>query len=135
EAPMSVNRREFLQTAAIAAAPLVLPSAVFGRGRVQPSGKIGVGIIGCGIQNRFHIARLLKDDAVRIVAVCDVDTTRREDAKAKVDSGYQQAGPGGCAAFVDYHELLARKDIDAVSIAPPDPRAAPVGNDGAKGGR
>jgi predicted dehydrogenase len=132
---MSVNRRQFMQTAAIAAAPLILPSAVFGRGRVQPSGRIGVGIIGCGIQNRFHIARLLKDEAVRIVAVCDVDTTRREDAKAKVDSGYQQEGPGGCAAFVDYHELLARKDIDAVSIATPDHWHAAMVIDAAKAGK
>jgi predicted dehydrogenase len=51
------------------------------------------------------------------VAVCDVDTTRRKDAKQKVDKFY---GNNDCAAYNDFRELIARKDIDAVCIATPD---------------
>ena len=58
-----------------------------------------------------------------MVAVCDVDTTRRESAKQMVEDAYAQkrlAGYKGCTAYSDFRELLARKDIDAVCIASPD---------------
>jgi predicted dehydrogenase len=55
--------------------------------------------------------------------VCDVDTTRREHAKKRVDTAYTaKAGADykGCAAYNDFREVVARKDIDLVIIATPD---------------
>ena len=116
-----MHRRQFMQTAAALSAPLILPSSIFARSRVQPTSKIGLGLIGIGIMNRDHLTRWLKDDQVKVLAVCDVDTTRRLDAKKRVDDAYSpSAGSAGCGAYNDHRELLARNDIDAVSIAVPD---------------
>jgi predicted dehydrogenase len=52
-----------------------------------------------------------------VLAVCDVDTTRRNEAKARVDKAYANSD---CKAFNDYRELLALPGIDAVVIATPD---------------
>jgi predicted dehydrogenase len=58
-----------------------------------------------------------------VLAVCDVDTTRREHHKKIVDEFYSIKGNKefkGCAAYKEFQELTARKDIDAVVIATPD---------------
>lgn len=116
---MPVTRRQFVAAfAGAVAAPSILPASVLGRaGQPGANGKLGLGFIGIGIQNRYHLDSFLKNDAVRVLAVCDVDSNRRNDAKARADKRY---GNTDCAAFVDYRELLARKDIDAVVIATPD---------------
>jgi predicted dehydrogenase len=49
--------------------------------------------------------------------VCDVDSTRRNDAKRKVDEFYKN---NDCAAYNDFRQIIERKDIDAVCIATPD---------------
>jgi predicted dehydrogenase len=122
---MAISRRRFMQAAALSAAPLILPSAVFGRKRVQPSDKIGIGFVGMGVMNRYHLTEFLKNEAVRVIGVCDVDTTRRKDAKRRVDEAYGEshgAGgeAGGCEEFEDHRDMLGRSGIDAVCIATPD---------------
>jgi predicted dehydrogenase len=52
-----------------------------------------------------------------------VDTTRREAHRKQVEEFYtikQNKDFKGCAAYADFRELIARKDIDAVVIAVPD---------------
>ena len=52
-----VTRRQFLQTATAAAAvaPLIIPASVLGAaGKPPPSGRINLGIIGCGGMGRHH---------------------------------------------------------------------------------
>ena len=69
---------------------------------------------------------------VKVVAVCDVDTTRREAGKKRVDDAY---GNTDCAAYNDYREMLARDDIDAVVCATPDHWHAMVILDACKAGK
>jgi predicted dehydrogenase len=119
----SSTRRRFIQnTALLAAAPLILPSRVWAQASA-PSKRLTLGCIGMGKQMKGHLGGFIQRDDVEVLAVCDVDTTRREAAKKKVDDAYtKKAGETykGCAAYNDFRELLARKDIDAVVIATPD---------------
>ena len=82
-----------------------------------------MGFIGVGTQGRGLLGGFLGRDQVEVVAICDVDTTRREHSRKTVADHYAKKGrPDAkeCAGYVDFRELLARKDIDAVCIATPD---------------
>ena len=117
------NRRSFLKTSAVLlSAPFILPSRVWAA-ESAPSKRLTVGCIGMGKQMGGHLGNCLGRDDIEVLAVCDVDTTRREHAKKRVDTTYAaKAGTAyqGCAAYNDFRELLARKDIDIVIIATPD---------------
>jgi predicted dehydrogenase len=123
------NRRGFIKSTLISgvgmmALPHLLPSHVWAA-ETGPNSRITMGFIGMGRQARGLLGAFLGQKNTRVVAVCDVDTTRREDAKQRVDNFYAQesgdgAKPKGCAAYNDFIELIARKDIDAVCIATPD---------------
>lgn len=117
------NRRAFLKTSAVLlSAPFILPSRVWSA-ESAPSQRLTVGCIGMGKQMGGHLGNCLGRDDIEVLAVCDVDTTRREHAKKRVDTAYSaKAGTAyqGCAAYNDFRELIARKDIDLVIIATPD---------------
>jgi len=119
------TRRHFLKTAAVATAtaPFILPSSVWSAPK-GPNDRITLGHIGMGTQNRGLLNGFLNAPDIQVLAVCDVDTTRREHSRKTVNDHYaKQAGKGsylGCAEYKDFRELIARKDIDAVVIATPD---------------
>jgi predicted dehydrogenase len=120
--PTLPTRRRFLQTAALFAAPLILPRRVWSQ-ETAPSKRLTVGCIGMGKQMRGHLGAFLGRDEIEVLAVCDVDTTRREAAKKRVDEAYTKKSGGtykGCAAYNDFREVLSRKDIDIICIATPD---------------
>jgi len=112
----AIKRRTFLKAAAGAAAvPYVVPSAVLGQGgAVAPSNKIVLGAIGVGPQGTYVMSNFMGLADARVVAVCDVKSNVLAEKKALVDARY---GDTGCKAYSDFRELLAREDIDAVSIA------------------
>lgn len=118
---MPLSRRSLFKGAAFAAVPFVLPSRVWSA-ETKPNSRLTMGFIGMGTQNRGLLGGFLGQSTTQVVAVCDVDTTRREAAKKRVDEFYsKQADRGGqCAAYNDFRELTGRKDIDAVCIATPD---------------
>lgn len=88
-------------------------------------GFIGMGKMSDGLLNNFMTR-------TAVLAVCDVDTTRRERALQRVNQHY---GNKDCTAYVDYLELLARDDIDAVVIVTPDHWHATMVIDAARAGK
>jgi len=118
------TRRQFVQSTSLAtvAAPFLLPSSVWSA-EVGPNDKIVMGFIGVGTQGRGLLNGFLRSKDTQVVAVCDVDTTRREHSKKTIEDYYSQQNQKdykGCAAYNDFRELLARQEINAVCIATPD---------------
>ena len=116
-----ISRRRFLKrvagTAAVAAFPYIVPSSALGKaGTVAPSNRITVGCIGTGGMGRGDMGLFLQLPDAQIVAVCDAKQTARQLALALVGQGGQK----GCAEYRDFRELVARDDIDVVSIASTD---------------
>jgi predicted dehydrogenase len=119
----SISRRELLKRAtgtAIGAIafPYIVPASVLGNnGDTAPSERITMGCIGVGSQGTSNMRGFLEKDEVQIVAVCDVDKWRLSRAKWRVDDRYQN---NDCKTYADFRELIARDDIDVLSLATPD---------------
>ena len=119
---MNTTRRTFLATAAGAAAfPTIIPARVLGAD--APSRKVHVAQIGCGrIGRDMDAIGFLRAKDCKVVAFCDLDS-RRLDGMAKWADGVYAARHEPRVAFTcvrDFHELLGRSDVDAVSISTPD---------------
>src|SRR5712692_1672928 len=125
-----MDRRRFLATAgqglvasSVAAGfPAIVPASVFGS--TSPSNRINVGAIGTGRISRGHdLPGIWQPGIARIMAVCDLDLRRVEDAKTFVN-GYYAKKTGkpydGVTGYANYHDLLVSKDVDAVVISTPD---------------
>jgi predicted dehydrogenase len=146
-----ISRREFVKSAAAAttlASPYFVPASVFGA--AAPSNRINVGCIGVGNQGWSNLLRFLKQNDCQVVAVCDVnrgshgykepdDFYGREPAKKEVEQYYaKKKNVGqykGCDAYNDFREVLSRKDIDAVMLAPPDHWHEPMSIAAAEAGK
>ena len=82
-------------------------------------------MIGVGRQARLtNVRQFLGMPDVQILAVCDVDSWRLANGRGQVETAYAKGQPAGsykgCDAYKDFHEILARKDIDTVMISAPD---------------
>lgn len=69
----SINRREFIGTAAAASVAFtILPRHVLGGpGYIAPSDKINLAYIGCGTQGLREMCEVIANPALQIVSVCD----------------------------------------------------------------
>jgi predicted dehydrogenase len=93
----------------VAAAPAVLLAQA-------PSDELRVAFIGVGSRGSGLLAAMLKARGARVIAIADLDETRRSAAAAKVS----EAGQGAPALYADFRRMLdERKEIDAVVIATP----------------
>lgn len=106
---MESNRRDFLTS--LAAAPMFVPQSAFGA-----NDRIRYGLIAAGGRGRY-LNRIFQKLGNECVSVCDVyepniELALKEAPKAK--------------SYLDYHELLDQKDIDAVVIASPDHHHCPM---------
>jgi predicted dehydrogenase len=135
--PANTTRREFLlstaATAAAASVATVLPARVLGReGKVPPSEKIALGVIGIGPRCTYDLKSMLQFDDIQCVAIAEVQAKRRDAGKALVDGHY---GNSDCILYRDFRELLGREDIDAVLIATGDRWHAAASMEAAKAGK
>lgn len=125
-----LTRRKFLQKSAMAGAgaslvlgfPTIVPAHVFGKN--APSNRINIGAIGTGRISRGHdMPGVWKYDHAQVMAVCDLDRKRADDAVVLVNDYYTKKNNKpfkGVKAYYDYRQLLENKDIDAVTISTPD---------------
>ena len=113
---MMGSRRSFLKTAAASAAAWnIIPARVLGKD--APSNRIAMAMIGVGGMGQGNMSSFLGMKDVIVRMVCDVNTSKTEQAKQKVDKHY---GNSDCLVTKDFREVCARGDIDAVMIATPD---------------
>jgi len=116
-----VGRRTILkQGVGLLVAPLILPRI----GLKAASDRINVASIGVGIMGNGNMRRMLSNPDLQLVAVCDVDEWRLNDARDTVETAYaaemKRGNYKGVSATKDFREILARPDIDAVLIATGD---------------
>ncbi len=78
----------------------------------SPNDIVNLALIGAGIQGQFDTRIALSTPGVKLVAVADCYDGRLTHAKEMWGSDIFTTR--------DYHEILARKDVDAVLIATPD---------------
>lgn len=117
------SRRRFLKQSVGAFAgslglPYIISSSACGKaGEVSPSNTITLGCIGVGSRGNSVLSHFLRQEDVRIVAVCDVKQTRLKSTKERIDNHY---GTKDCRMYRDFRELADRDDIDAVLDATTD---------------
>jgi predicted dehydrogenase len=110
------SRRNFLRSASAAlAAPLIVPSSVFGAS--APSNRVNLAAFGVGNRGTADTDGINSHPDARFVAVCDCYEDRREEKRQKWNKLY---GGDYVKAYSNPWEVLKRSDIDAVVIATPD---------------
>lgn len=111
---LHLSRRNFFAASAAGAAAMSLtPHTSSLAADAKPRSvneRLGVGVIGLRYQGSViaHKAAMYGD----IVAVCDVDKHVRDQAKASFGSTPRD--------FEDYQDLIARKEVDLITIGAPD---------------
>jgi predicted dehydrogenase len=115
-----LNRRTFLKAAGVASAVTMLGPNLYELAEAQTEAAapiaandhIQLALIGAGEQGQFDTGYAVQVPGVKLVAVADCYDGRLEHCKEL----------WGRDLFTtrDYHEILARRDVDAVLIATPD---------------
>ncbi|MHC4159004.1 MAG: Gfo/Idh/MocA family protein, partial [Planctomycetota bacterium] len=141
-----INRRQFLTKAAGIAVgaisfPYIVPSSALGKaGSTAPSNRIVMGCIGLGGQGTWNMLAFLNKADVQVVALCDVNKGSRDydmlyqfpdsasaglkPALERAERAYAKKRPSGTYQGIDnyrdFRQLLARDDIDVVTVCTPD---------------
>lgn len=141
-----MNRRKFISQAAATGVGLtIVPSYVLGgNGRVAPSDKITIGLIGSGTQALKMLPGWLKRDEFQFVSVCDPNRESYDYPDWGKSQGETKGKPGGrevgrkainafyaektgnssynaCTSYADFREQLEKeKGLNAIFIMTPD---------------
>lgn len=115
----NLTRRGFLRRVTAAGVgislPAIVPASVLGEN--APSKDLSVGSIGVGGRGTGIMLEAAGCPNTKIVAVCDPFEDRREQRAATLNQRY---GGNVCTPYRDLRELLARDDIDAVTVGTSD---------------
>jgi len=115
------KRREFLKTTALAGAGLSLAPGMRSAPRAgkNPSSKVRLAILGCGLRGQSHLELALRRDDCEVTAVNEIEPVMLERTRAL----FEKHGHPQPTYYTDGEEafraLLAREDLDAVLIASP----------------
>ena len=114
-----LNRRTFLQTTTLAGAGMAIPftsSAKEAPNIISRRSKstINIGVIGVGLRGSYHAQLAMERDDCELVAICDVD-------KKQLARGVKTCAGQGLKVdtYHDFREMVARDDIDIVSVVTP----------------
>jgi predicted dehydrogenase len=128
-----ITRREFLDTMAVGAAGLAVNTTAKSYAQiVGANDRLNFAVIGLHSRGYAHLSALAANrDTARVAYVCDVESTfmAKFAAEAQKELGYAPQTEG------DFRKILARKDIDAISIATPDHWHAPMAIAGVEAGK
>jgi predicted dehydrogenase len=109
------NRRSFIKTGTAVGTLTALNY----RNVLGANDRLRVGVIGCGGRGKYHIQwlhRTAEKENVTVVAASDVWDVRRKEAQTEIQRRFEH----DAALHKNYRDLLADKNIDAVTIATPD---------------
>ena len=73
--------------------------------------KLNIAVVGAGIYGKNHLDAYTSNPNVNLVAVCDL----KKEITDKVEQDYQ------VKTYNDMEEMLKSEEIDAISVATPDP--------------
>ncbi len=127
---MKTKRREFLKKVGVATAglglfPTLIKASALGRdGRLPPSDRINLILIGCGGMGRGNLNAMINFDSIQATAVCDVDDNQAAQAKRMIDEKY---GNSDARVYKDFRDILEKEKADAAILALPDHWHALIG--------
>ncbi|TDT46770.1 oxidoreductase family protein [Maribacter spongiicola] len=112
------SRRNFIKNTSIASMGLFAVPG-FAHNSFSAADKLNVGLIGVGLRGTNHLQNLLLRKDVNVTAICDVDADRITIAKKHIADAKCKTPKVFGANELDYKNLLALPDVDAVIIATP----------------
>ena len=96
-------------------------------------------MIGHGMIMKGHFNYMLSKKHVQILAVGDVDRTKREKAIAQAEATYSKRYKNGsykgCEDYNEHEQIMARSDIDACFVCTPDHWHVPISLDAVRSGK
>lgn len=114
------SRRKFIQKSALIGASTALaPNLTYSMFDTSQNNKLNVALIGAGLRGTNHLENLLLRKDVNVTAVCDIDANRIAIANDIIAKAGGKAPKIFGSNDLDYRNLLALKEVDAVIIATP----------------
>jgi len=126
----SSSRRSFIKTGLATAAGTLLFPYISKSNPIGANNRVRMALIGCGGIMEGHMGWARSHPGIEAVAVCDVKTSKREAALAKL----KEKNPAA-QGYLYYGEIMARSDIDAVIVGTPDNWHAAISIDAMRTGK
>jgi len=126
----TLSRRSFIKAGLATAAGTIFSPYIARSNPIGANNRVRMALIGCGLIMGGHHGWAQSHPMIDLVAVCDVKKSQREAALAKL----KQKNPDA-VGYVDYGDIMARSDIDAVIIATPDHWHAAISIDAMRAGK
>ncbi len=126
----TLSRRSFIKAGLATAAGTIFFPYIARSNPIGANNRVRMALIGCGLMMGAHHGWAQSHSMIDLVAVCDVKKNQREAALARL----KQKNPDA-VGYVDYGDIMARSDIDAVIIATPDHWHAAISIDAMRAGK
>jgi hypothetical protein len=126
----TLSRRSFIKAGLATAAGTIFFPYIARSNPIGANNRVRMALIGCGLIMKGHHGWAQSHPMIDLVAVCDVKTSQREAALAQL----KQKNPDA-VGYVDYGDIMARSDIDAVIIGTPDHWHAAISIDAMRVGK
>jgi len=126
----TLSRRSFIKAGLASAAGTIFFPYIARSNPIGANNRVRMALIGCGLIMKGHHGWAQSHPMIDLVAVCDVKTSQREAALAQL----KQKNPDA-VGYVDYGDIMARNDIDAVIIGTPDHWHAAIAIDAMRVGK